>query len=73
MNVNRDILVGNWKEYKGRVKQYWGKFTDDDLQRMSGRKDEIVGKLQQRYGYSKERAEEEYTKFMSKISEKVKA
>jgi uncharacterized protein YjbJ (UPF0337 family) len=49
----------NWNQFKGRVKQQWGDLTDDDLTRIEGRRDELIGRLQERYGYEKERAEEE--------------
>ena len=62
--MNRDILAGKWKEMKGRVKEQWGKLTDDELDRAEGRADQLVGLLQQRYGYTKEKAEEEYDRFL---------
>lgn len=57
--MNQDIFEGKWKEMKGQVKEWWGKLTDDDLERVDGKADQLVGLLQQRYGYTKERAEEE--------------
>jgi uncharacterized protein YjbJ (UPF0337 family) len=62
--MNKDILAGKWKEMKGRVKEQWGKITDDELDRAEGRAEQMIGLLQQRYGYSKERAQEEYDRFM---------
>ena len=62
--MNKDILAGKWKEMKGRVKEQWGKFTDDELDRAEGRAEQMVGLLQQRYGYSREKAEEEYDRFL---------
>ncbi len=62
--MNLDILAGKWKEMKGRVKEQWGKITDDELDRAEGRADQMVGLLQQRYGYTKEKAEEEYDRFL---------
>jgi uncharacterized protein YjbJ (UPF0337 family) len=62
--MNKDILAGKWKEMKGRVKEQWGKITDDELDRAEGKAEQMIGLLQQRYGYSKERAEEEYDRFM---------
>jgi uncharacterized protein YjbJ (UPF0337 family) len=62
--MNKDILTGKWKEMKGRVKEQWGKITDDELDGAEGRAEQMVGLLQQRYGYSKERAQEEYDRFM---------
>jgi len=62
--MNRDILAGKWKEMKGRVKEQWGKITDDELDRSEGKADQLVGLLQQRYGYTREKAEEEYDRFL---------
>jgi uncharacterized protein YjbJ (UPF0337 family) len=57
--MNEDILKGNWKQMKGNVKQWWGNLTDDDLQRIEGKRDELVGRLQERYGWTKEEAHAE--------------
>jgi uncharacterized protein YjbJ (UPF0337 family) len=57
-------VAGNWKEWKGRAKQTWGDLTDDDLTRITGRRDELQGLLQQRYGWSQERARNEYDNFI---------
>lgn len=51
-----DRVEGNWKQAKGRVKEQWGKLTDDDLDVISGRRDQLEGKLQERYGYAKDQA-----------------
>jgi uncharacterized protein YjbJ (UPF0337 family) len=59
-----DILAGKWHEMKGKIKGQWGKLTDDDITRMSGRAEELAGALQQRYGYDKARAESEIAKWM---------
>jgi len=57
--MNQDILQGNWKQLRGRVKQWWGLLTDDDLDRIDGSVEELAGKLQERYGYHREEAERE--------------
>lgn len=59
--MNNDILQGNWKQLKGQVKEWWGDLTDDDLTKIDGKRDKLVGTLQERYGYTKERAEQEVT------------
>jgi uncharacterized protein YjbJ (UPF0337 family) len=61
--MNWDQIKGNWKQMKGKVKQKWGKLTDDDLTVIAGKRDELAGKLQQRYGYEKEQAEKELDEF----------
>jgi uncharacterized protein YjbJ (UPF0337 family) len=55
--MNWDQVEGNWKQLKGNAKEQWGKLTDDDLTTLSGKKDQLVGKIQERYGTSKEDAE----------------
>jgi uncharacterized protein YjbJ (UPF0337 family) len=57
--MNEDIFKGNWKQFKGNAKQWWGKLTDDDLSYIEGRQEELIGKLQERYGWSKEDARAE--------------
>lgn len=54
-----DILKGQWKQIKGEARQWWGELTDDDLDRVEGRREELVGVLQERYGWEKQRAEAE--------------
>ncbi|MBV8075593.1 MAG: CsbD family protein, partial [Planctomycetaceae bacterium] len=49
----------SWKELKGKVKEKWGQLTDDDLEQAAGRRDQLVGALQRRYGYERDRAERE--------------
>jgi len=57
--MNSDQFEGKWKQLKGSVKQRWGKLTDDDVTSLSGKKDELVGKLQERYGITREQAQRE--------------
>jgi uncharacterized protein YjbJ (UPF0337 family) len=57
--MNWDQIEGNWKQAKGEVKTRWGKLTDDDLTYIDGQRDRLVGKLQEKYGLSKEEAERE--------------
>jgi uncharacterized protein YjbJ (UPF0337 family) len=57
--MNWDQIAGNWKQFQGHVKEKWGKLTDDDLTVIAGKKDQLLGRLQERYGYSKEQAEKE--------------
>ncbi len=57
--MNSDQFEGKWKQLKGSVKQRWAKLTDDDVTAMSGKKDELVGKLQERYGITKDQAQKE--------------
>jgi uncharacterized protein YjbJ (UPF0337 family) len=64
--MNEDILKGKWKEIKGGVKEKWGKFTDDDLAVVDGKKEKLLGLLQKKYGYAKDKAEKEYEEFIGR-------
>ena len=61
--MNRDVLQGNWKQLRGRAKEMWGSLTDDDLDQIDGRMDRLLGALQKRYGYAREKAEAELDRF----------
>ncbi|MEO8357412.1 MAG: CsbD family protein [Chloroflexota bacterium] len=65
--MNKDVLEGKWMQLKGKVKQQWGKLTDDELDKMSGRYDELAGIIQERYGYSREEAANELDMFLTKL------
>jgi uncharacterized protein YjbJ (UPF0337 family) len=60
--MNQDVFEGKWKEMRGQVKEWWGKLTDDDLERVGGKADQMIGLLQQKYGYTKEHAEKEFNR-----------
>ena len=66
--MNKDILEGKWKQIKGQVKQQWGRLTDDRLDRISGRYEELSGLIQEKYGYTREKAEQELNSFLSKVT-----
>lgn len=55
--MNTDQMSGKWKQMKGAAKQQWGKLTDDDLEVIAGKRDSLIGKLQERYGFAKEEAQ----------------
>ena len=57
--MNWDQMGGKWNQVKGSMKEKWGKLTDDDLQVIDGKRDLLVGKIQERYGLTKEQAEEQ--------------
>ena len=57
-----DILEGKWKQMKGDVKEWWGELTDDEIDQVGGKKDQLVGKLQEKYGWEKAKAENEIEK-----------
>lgn len=56
--MNEDTVKGKWKQLSGKLKEKWGKLTDDDLKRAEGNKDYLVGKLQEHYGLAKDKAEQ---------------
>ena len=58
--MNKDIFEGKWKEIRGQAKEWWGILTDDDLDRVEGKAEKLIGLLQQKYGYTREHAEEEF-------------
>lgn len=57
--MNKDTFQGDWNMLKGKIKEKWGKLTDDDITEIKGKKDQLVGKLQKKYGLAKEKAEEQ--------------
>jgi uncharacterized protein YjbJ (UPF0337 family) len=63
MTMNWDQIKGDWKQVTGKVKEKWGKLTDDDLTTIAGKRDQLAGLIQQRYGYAKEQAEKELDEF----------
>lgn len=64
--MNTDILEGKWKQMRGRVKETWGKLTDDDLDRIDGGTDRLAGLLQEKYGYARDKAEAEIKRVFEK-------
>jgi uncharacterized protein YjbJ (UPF0337 family) len=61
--MNRDIAKGNFKQIKGKIKQQWGKLTDDEIDQMEGSAEILVGKLQERYGLGRDEAERQAREF----------
>lgn len=57
--MNQDRVEGNWLQFKGKVKEQWGKLTDDDLDVIAGKRDQMIGKMQERYGIAKDAAEKQ--------------
>ena len=64
--MNSDILQGKWKQLRGNIKEAFGKLTDDDLTQAEGSADKMLGVLQERYGYSKDQAQNEWDGFVNK-------
>ncbi len=59
-----DILKGQWKQLRGRAKSAWGKLTDDELDQIDGDREVLIGKIQERYGYTRMQAEQEVDRWM---------
>ena len=57
--MNSDQVKGNWKQFVGKAKEKWGRLTNDDWQVVEGKRDQLVGKIQQRYGIAKDQAEKD--------------
>ena len=59
--MNWDVVEGNWNQVKGKVKQQWGRLTNDQLDMVSGRRDQLIGKIQECYGIARDEAERQVT------------
>lgn len=68
--MNWDQIEGKWKTIKGDIRIKWAKLTDDDLETIAGKKDRLLGKLQQHYGHSKEKVESDVDEWLSKFNNK---
>jgi uncharacterized protein YjbJ (UPF0337 family) len=62
--MNRDTLKGQWMQLKGKVRQQWGKLTDDEVDQMQGNIEMLIGKIQERYGYERDKAEQEVERWL---------
>ena len=70
--MNNDVLKGKWKQIRGEAKAWWGKLTDDDLERAAGKFDVLAGLLQEKYGYTRAHAIEEIDKRVSEYEAGLK-
>jgi uncharacterized protein YjbJ (UPF0337 family) len=62
--MNRDVLKGQWTQLKGKVREQWGKLTDDEIDQVQGNAEQFIGKLQERYGHSREQAEKDVDRWL---------
>ena len=67
--MNWDRIAGNWKQAKGKVKEQWGKLADDDLDKIAGKRDQLVGKIQNAYGIGKDEAEKQLNEWEARQRE----
>ena len=64
--MNWDEIQGNWKKFKGDIKERWGRLTDDDLDMIEGRRDKLTGELQRIYGIERDEADQEIEEFLKR-------
>jgi uncharacterized protein YjbJ (UPF0337 family) len=62
--MNRDTLKGQWMQLKGKIRQQWGKLTDDEIDQLQGNAEQLIGRVQERYGYSRQQAEQEVDRWL---------
>lgn len=67
--MNWDRIEGNWKQFKGSAKEQWGNLTDDDLRVVEGKRDQLAGRIQERYGVAKEEAERQIDQWLANLPE----
>jgi uncharacterized protein YjbJ (UPF0337 family) len=65
--MNWEQIQGRWKQWKGHAKEKWGKLTDDDLMTIAGKREQLAGLLQERYGYAKDEADKELDEFAREL------
>ena len=70
--MNKDILEGKWKQMRGEAKAWWGKLTDDDLDRAAGKYEVLAGIIQEKYGYTREQAANEIDKRVTAFEDGLK-
>src|SRR4029453_3384339 len=70
--MNQDIFAGQWKQMRGELKSWWGKIADDDLDRIGGQKDKLIGVVQEKYGYAREKAQQEVERRFKEYGDKMK-
>ena len=64
--MNQDQIEGNWTQFKGKVQEQWGKLTDDDLDIIAGKRDQLLGRIQERHGIAKDEAEKQLNAFQDR-------
>lgn len=66
--MNNDRMAGQWKQVKGKIKEQWGKLTDDEVDQLEGHSEQLAGKLQERYGIARDEAERQAKEFRSRTN-----
>lgn len=65
--MNRDKIEGNWTIFKGKVREKWGELTDDEVEELRGKEDQLIGRIQERYGETREQVEREIDDLMQRL------
>ena len=71
--MNQDVFAGQWKQMRGELKSWWGKLADDDVDRIGGQKDKLIGVLQEKYGYARAQAQQEVERHLKAYGDKMHA
>jgi len=71
--MNEDTFKGNWKQFRGKIQEQWGKLTDDDFDVIEGRRDQLIGRIQERYGIARDEAERQVAAFESQYGKSAAA
>jgi uncharacterized protein YjbJ (UPF0337 family) len=69
--MNQDVFAGQWRQMRGELKSWWGKLADDDFDRIGGQKDKLIGVVQEKYGYAREKAQQEVERRFKEYSDKM--
>jgi uncharacterized protein YjbJ (UPF0337 family) len=70
--MNKDIFEGKWKQVRGQAREWWGKLTDQDLDKIAGKYENFIGVMQEKYGYTREHAEEEFDRRLKEYEARQK-
>ena len=68
LHMDNNVFSGKWKQFKGNVKEQWGKLTNDDLERVDGKWENLVGRIQERYGKTRDEADKEARSYFDKLA-----
>ena len=71
--MNTDVLAGKWNQVRGDLQRWWGKLSEDDIEQLKGNVDRLAGLVQEKYGYTRERAEQEVDRFLDQYNRNVYA
>jgi uncharacterized protein YjbJ (UPF0337 family) len=67
--MDKNVFEGKWKQFRGKIKEEWGELTDDEIDQAEGKRDQMVGLLQEKYGHAKYDAEREFDRFLERLDD----